>query len=334
MSDAAQKTTPLYEEHVRLGAKMVPFGDWLMPVQYSGIMDEHQAVRNNVGVFDISHMGQLVATGPGTGRWLNEMLTNNIDKLERRFGFLAIHGLIRAVVTLSGLVFVLVLLNQGFDSYLALDIARIRAGEVWRLVTYIFVPQTTHFLLVVFALWFLWIIGDRLEQAWGAFRLTLYFLVGMIGTTVAALLTNSQFSNQMLFTTLFFAFAHLFPEEVFYVFLILPLKVKWMAWIYAGFLLLAFVTQSNSFRLALIAALSNYLIFFGPGVIQQLRQRKEVAVRRQRFEVQSRSEAEPLHKCATCGATELTDPSLEFRVARDGEEYCLAHLPRPANAPV
>jgi aminomethyltransferase len=82
MTDAAPKKTPLYDEHVRLGAKMIPFGDWIMPVQYSGIIDEHQAVRKNVGVFDISHMGQLVATGPRAGGWLNEMLTNNIDKLE------------------------------------------------------------------------------------------------------------------------------------------------------------------------------------------------------------------------------------------------------------
>ena len=82
MTEGAQKKTPLYDEHVRLGAKMIPFGDWIMPVQYTGIIDEHQAVRNNVGVFDISHMGQLVATGAGAGAWLNEMLTNNIDKLE------------------------------------------------------------------------------------------------------------------------------------------------------------------------------------------------------------------------------------------------------------
>jgi aminomethyltransferase len=81
MTEAAKKT-PLYDEHVRLGAKMIPFGDWIMPVQYSGIIDEHQAVRKNVGIFDISHMGQLMATGPRTGAWLNEMLTNNIDKLE------------------------------------------------------------------------------------------------------------------------------------------------------------------------------------------------------------------------------------------------------------
>lgn len=82
LMSAAQKKTPLYEEHVRRGAKMIPFGDWIMPVQYSGIMDEHRAVRNNVGVFDISHMGQLVATGCATGAWLNEMLTNNVEKLE------------------------------------------------------------------------------------------------------------------------------------------------------------------------------------------------------------------------------------------------------------
>jgi hypothetical protein len=257
-----------------------------------------------------------------------------LDRLERRLGFIAIPGLVRAIVALNVLVFILIYLNKGFDSYLALDMARIRAGEVWRLVTYIFVPQMSNPLIVLIALWFLWFIGDGLERAWGPFRVTLYFLVGMIGTTVAAVLSTSQFSNQMLFTTLFFAFAHFYPEEIIYVFFILPLKIKWIAWVYAAFLLLAFVTQSNSFRLALIAALSNYLIFFGPGVIQQLRQRKEIAVRRQRFEIQSRPDEESLHRCATCGATELTDPSLEFRVARDGEEYCLAHLPRPANAPV
>jgi aminomethyltransferase len=81
VSETAQKTTPLYEEHVRRGAKIIPFGGWLMPVQYSGILQEHQAVRNNVGIFDISHMGQLIVSGPAAGKWLNTMLTNNIDKL-------------------------------------------------------------------------------------------------------------------------------------------------------------------------------------------------------------------------------------------------------------
>jgi aminomethyltransferase len=86
VSEAAPKKTPLYDEHVRLGAKMVPFAGWLMPVQYTSIVEEHQAVRNNVGIFDISHMGQFVVDGAGAREWLNTMLTNNIDKLDIRMG--------------------------------------------------------------------------------------------------------------------------------------------------------------------------------------------------------------------------------------------------------
>ncbi|MGH8093305.1 MAG: glycine cleavage system aminomethyltransferase GcvT [Chthoniobacterales bacterium] len=82
MSDAAEKRTPLYDEQVRLGAKIIPFGGWLMPVQYRSIKEEHEAVRNALGVFDISHMGELVVSGPSAREWLNTMLTNNIAKLE------------------------------------------------------------------------------------------------------------------------------------------------------------------------------------------------------------------------------------------------------------
>jgi aminomethyltransferase len=74
--------TPLYEQHVRLSARMVPFADWLMPVQYTSIVEEHQAVRNNIGIFDISHMGQLIVDAVGARDWLNTMLTNNVGKLD------------------------------------------------------------------------------------------------------------------------------------------------------------------------------------------------------------------------------------------------------------
>ena len=86
VSEVAQRKTPLYDEHVRLGAKMVPFSGWLMPVQYTGIVEEHQAVRNSVGIFDISHMGQFIVDGADAREWLNTMLTNNIDKLDIRIG--------------------------------------------------------------------------------------------------------------------------------------------------------------------------------------------------------------------------------------------------------
>ena len=82
VTQAADKKTPLYDEHVRLGAKIIPFGGWLMPVQYNSIVEEHQAVRNALGMFDISHMGQFIVEGPDARSWLNTMLTNNIEKLE------------------------------------------------------------------------------------------------------------------------------------------------------------------------------------------------------------------------------------------------------------
>ncbi len=82
MSEAATKKTALYDEHVKLGAKIVPFAGWLMPVQYTSIMEEHHAVRKNIGMFDISHMGQLIVEGGDARGWLNKMLTNNVDKLE------------------------------------------------------------------------------------------------------------------------------------------------------------------------------------------------------------------------------------------------------------
>jgi aminomethyltransferase len=86
VTEATHKKTPLYDEHMRLGAKMIPFAGWLMPVQYTSIVEEHQAVRNNVGVFDISHMGQFIVDGVGLRDWLNRMLTNNLDKLDVGMG--------------------------------------------------------------------------------------------------------------------------------------------------------------------------------------------------------------------------------------------------------
>lgn len=81
MNADTMKSTPLCAKHVELGAKMVPFAGWNMPVQYSGIIDEHNTVRTACGVFDISHMGQFLVNGAGSTEWLNGMFTNNLGKL-------------------------------------------------------------------------------------------------------------------------------------------------------------------------------------------------------------------------------------------------------------
>ena len=82
MSDSDVKSTPLAAKHIELGARMVPFSGWNMPVQYTGILDEHKAVREACGIFDISHMGQFTVSGPNAAAWLNSMLTNDINKLD------------------------------------------------------------------------------------------------------------------------------------------------------------------------------------------------------------------------------------------------------------
>lgn len=80
MSNRLQRS-PLHDDHLALGARMVPFAGWEMPLQYSGLLAEHHAVRQNVGVFDISHMGQIIVSGPGALAFLNRALTNDLARL-------------------------------------------------------------------------------------------------------------------------------------------------------------------------------------------------------------------------------------------------------------
>ena len=259
-----------------------------------------------------------------------------LDRLERRFGYLAVPGLLRYVAAFSALAFVLYKLDASYLALIDLDRQAILHGQLWRLVTYIFVPALGSVLpmpdwanAAFYVLFLIWI-GNGLEQEWGAFKVTAFFVLGMIGTTVAAIIFGATYSNAMLISSLFFAFARLFPDTIIYVAFLIPVKVRWLAWIYAVILLIGFVAGSLSYRMALVAALANYFIFFGREIFYQARHRKELSARRKRFDLDSRNEAEPLHRCATCGATELSDPALEFRVSRDGEEYCTPHLPAQA----
>lgn len=82
MTQQKIKQTPLNAEHRRLGARMVDFGGWDMPVQYSGVLDEHKTVRTAVGLFDVSHMGELMLSGRGANDFLQKMVTNDISKID------------------------------------------------------------------------------------------------------------------------------------------------------------------------------------------------------------------------------------------------------------
>src|SRR5437016_5017117 len=80
VNEQTLKRTPLWEAHRQLGGRLVEFGGWEMPVQYTSIVEEHQAVRTTGGLFDISHMGELFVTGPAALDFLNATLTNDLRK--------------------------------------------------------------------------------------------------------------------------------------------------------------------------------------------------------------------------------------------------------------
>ncbi len=256
-----------------------------------------------------------------------------IDRAEVKFGHLAIPGLLRIVAGFNALCYVLIKLNPHFREFLYLDWNLVMHGEVWRLLTYIFVPTIgglfpEWFGAAIYIYYLMWI-GDGLEQAMGSFRVTLFYLLGMLGTTVAAFLTNSDPAGFALNSSLFFAFARFYPDTMIYLMFLLPVKVKWMAWVSAAFTLLGFLGGNWTSRAALLVALANYLVFFGPEIIHDARHRQDVTKRRRKFE-SAAAEADALHRCEVCGRTELVAPEMDFRVAKDGHEYCAEHLPKAA----
>lgn len=256
-----------------------------------------------------------------------------IDRAEHKFGHLAIPGLIRIVAMLNAVVFVLYKLNPAAIDWLVLDPDAILRGEVWRLVSYLFIPSfggpVADWLFAALYIYYIWWIGDGLEEAMGSFRVNLFYFMGVVGSTAAAFYSpTTNFATAMLNSSLFFAFARFYAEMMIYVMMILPVKVKWLAWIYGALLLLGFLGQGWDYRVALLVAFANYFVFFGKDIFQEVALRREVQERRARFAKAQQPDDEALHRCEVCGRTEHGAPELEFRVARDGHEYCAEHLPK------
>ena len=231
-----------------------------------------------------------------------------INALERRFGHLAVPGLMRIIVAFNALVFLMATVRPNLVGLLELRPDRVMAGEVWRLISYIFIPQISvggqlSVLWVFLYLNFLWLLGEGLEQAWGSFKLNLYYFVGMLGTTVAAFCFRETDANGVfLNTSLFFAFATLFPNYPVMLFFIVPVRVKWIALFSLGLVGLSLISGPAAMKLTILVALANYLLFFGPAWLTYWREQGRTVTRRQEFQVAQQREAEEtLHHCKVCG---------------------------------
>lgn len=244
----------------------------------------------------------------------------------RWFPWLGTPGLLKAVVLLNALTFLLITANPAYAEVLTLDPAKIMQGEVWRLVSYIFVPETRSVFWIFFALLFLWFLSTMLEDMWGPLRLNVFYFLGMIGCTAAAFFFGGGPSNTFLNLSLFFAFATIAPDYEVFLFFIARVKIKYIAWIMAGIFGLQFLVLPVSAKMAMAASLANYLLFFGPPFVRNRWIARSDAQRLSRFK--SAQGETTLHRCTTCGRTEVSDPDLEFRVAASGEEFCGEHLPK------
>lgn len=193
------------------------------------------------------------------------MQSSLLDKLQRKLGRYAIPNLMLYIIAGMGFVYLVDMVVApvtGFSaSYLfAFSRPLILRGQIWRLITFIFIPQTYNALFLILSLYFYWMIGSALQSQWGSFRFNLYYLCGIIGCAVAGMLTGYT-SNSFLNMSLFLAFAMIYPDFT-VLMLVLPVKVKWLALIDAALMLLMFLTASWPERLAQIISLANLALFF------------------------------------------------------------------------
>ncbi|MCZ6672695.1 MAG: hypothetical protein O7C75_07125 [Verrucomicrobia bacterium] len=256
---------------------------------------------------------------------------NWIDKLEKRFGGLAIKNLALYLVAGQVIVFTLTNFERMPITALHLNPILIVKGEVWRLVTFMLIPPRAGLIFLAFAWYIFWMISQALEAQWGIFKYNLFILGGMFATYVVSIFFPYYlFDNYYIGVTVFLAFATLYPNFEFLLFFILPVKVKYLAWLSLGGLALAIIDNPWPVRVVIMATLANYALFFGKDLYQSFHHRQR------RIEHQKKvqdMEDEAFHTCTTCGATDKTNPEREFRY-KEGKGICSVCLEKEANSEV
>ncbi len=233
-----------------------------------------------------------------------------LARLERRFGGFAIPNLPAVVVVGMVLVFMLAMMRPETLLLVTFDWPAIRAGQVWRLVTFVFVPKSFSMLMFSISVMFTWWVLSTLNGLWGAFRFNAYLFGGMASVIVAAIATGSPANNLWLLESFVLAMATLFPDQQIRLMLIIPVPFKVVGFLAAGFGIYSCVIGDWGTRAMVLAGFVNYLVFFADYWVDFARGRSRMArqsMRREsmRAEVdKARPSDVGVRVCAMCGAKE------------------------------
>lgn len=265
-----------------------------------------------------------------------------LDKLEKYLGFLAVPNVVMSLIVAQLIIYAAMLTGRlEFEGLLLIPKA-VFGGEWWRLFSFLIVPPyvpATLFqgLFLAFFWYILWMMGNALEEAWGTFKFNFFLLtcivfaiagafIGQLISPVATIYVAPRF----IYYCLFLAFATLNPNIQFMIMFVIPMKVKWMAWIIAGFGFIGFLAMPTmGHRIALVAPYLAYLLFFKDTLKLSIESRQ----RRAKFESTKRNLAEEaLHTCAQCGATEKSHPDRDFRYKSvEDDMVCVCNVCREAD---
>jgi membrane associated rhomboid family serine protease len=256
-----------------------------------------------------------------------------------RFG---IENLMRVLIIGNAVVWLLTLMDRTgtVQYYLALNPQLILQGQIWRLVTFVFIPDTSGILGFLF-LYFYYFIGTAMENEWGQAKFNLYFLTGMVFTILYAFIVycfgcNMSIGASYIYLSMFFSFATYYPNQRVLFMYFIPIKIKWLAIVDALYFVYQIFRLGFPLCLLPVVATLNYLLFCGDLLIRDLNLRSPAQTRKT---VNFRREAQRIHreqqnapyryKCAVCGRTDTEYPNLEFRYCSRCAGYhcfCSEHI--------
>lgn len=209
----------------------------------------------------------------------------NFD-LERKLRRYAVSDLIKYVVFGQGILYLLMMITPtlGYKLYSLMTLTRsgVLSGQIWRLVTFIFVPPSSSPVFIIFSLYFTYMIGLELERRWGKVKFNLYYLIGMLAAILACLLTGYA-GNTYLNLSLFFAYAAMYPDAEVLLFMIFPIKMKYLALIDAVLYTYEFIIGSASTRVTIVLCLANVFLFLGGDLINTIRRESRYWKTRRNF---------------------------------------------------